>query len=103
MTAAAAAAAATATTTTATYHAIEQVESSESNGLILVIKTLQDQVLVSLYTLGMSAKDLGHRHQSKVLHYNTHNTCTSDKRLNIQTRPVTDRTSPSTRIRFGSG
>ena len=75
-TAAAAAATATATTTTTTTtttsgsdHAVEQIESSQSDGLVLVIKTQKYQVLVSLNALGMSAEDLGHRHQAQVLHW----------------------------------
>lgn len=33
----------------ATYHAIEQVQSSQADGLILVIQTLEDEVLMRLY------------------------------------------------------
>ena len=53
----------------ATDHAVEQVECTQSDGLVLVIKTLQDEIFVSLNTLGMSLEDLGHCHQAQILHY----------------------------------
>ena len=50
------------------HHAIQEVEGAEADGFVLVIKTLQYEVLVGLHTLGMSLEDLGHRHQTQVLH-----------------------------------
>lgn len=33
----------------AAYHAVEQVQSSQTDGLILVVQTLEDQVLMRLH------------------------------------------------------
>lgn len=51
------------------HHAVEQVESPQADGLVLVIQTLQDEVLVGLDRLGMSLQYLGHGQQAQVLHY----------------------------------
>ena len=64
----------------ATDHAVEQVECTQSDGLIFVIKTLQDEIFVSLNTLGMSLEDLGHCHQAQVLHYTDTQTLTDKQR-----------------------
>ena len=51
------------------YHAVEQVQSSQADGLVLVVQTLEDQVLVGLDRLGVGLQDLGHGQQPQVLHY----------------------------------
>ena len=53
-----------------TNHATEKVKGTQTNRLILVIETLQHEVLVSLDTLRVSLQDLRHRQQTQVLHYN---------------------------------
>ena len=51
------------------YHAIEQVQSSKADGLILVVQTLEDEVFVRLHWLGVALQDLWHGQQAQVLHY----------------------------------
>lgn len=51
-----------------THHSVQEVEGPQADGLVLVVQTLQDQVLVSLHGLGMCSQDLGHGQQAQVLH-----------------------------------
>lgn len=51
-----------------TYHAIQEVQSSEPDRLIFVIQTLENEVLVRLNRLGMCFQDFGHRQQAQVFH-----------------------------------
>lgn len=61
----------------APYHAVEKVQRSETNGLIFVIETLQDKVLMRLDRLGVRLQDLGHGEQAQVFH------CTKMKTHNL--------------------
>ena len=52
-----------------THHAVQEVEGPQPDGLVLVVQTLEDQVLVGLDRLGVGLQDLGHGQQAQVLHY----------------------------------
>lgn len=56
------------------HHAVEKIQSPQSDGLVLVIQTLQDQVLVRLHRLRVRLKDLGHSQQTQVFHCNRKHT-----------------------------
>jgi len=47
-----------------TDHAVEEIKSSQSYRLILIIQTLEYEVLVRLDTLWMGLEYLGHCHQT---------------------------------------
>lgn len=50
------------------HHAVEEVEGSEADRLVLVVKALQNEVLVRLHGLRVGLQDLGHGQQAQVLH-----------------------------------
>jgi len=50
------------------HHAVEEVEGSEPDRLVLVVKALQNEVLVRLHGLRVGLQDLGHGQQAQVLH-----------------------------------
>lgn len=50
------------------YHAVKKIKSPETNGLVFVVQTLQDQVLVGLHRLGVGLQYLRHGQQTQVLH-----------------------------------
>lgn len=46
------------------YHSIEQVQGPEPNGLVFIVETLQNEILVRLHRLWVSFQDLGHGQQT---------------------------------------
>lgn len=52
----------------AAYHAIEQVQGSETDRFVFVVQTLQDEVLMRLHWLRVGLQDLWHGQQAQVLH-----------------------------------
>ncbi len=57
------------------YHAVEKVQRSQSNRLVLVVQAHHDEILVRLHTLRVCFEDFRHRQQSQVLHWKTELTC----------------------------
>lgn len=51
-----------------THHSVQEVEGPQPDGLVLVVQTLQDKVLVGLHRLGVRSQDLRHGQQPQVLH-----------------------------------
>ena len=51
-----------------THHSVQEVEGPQADGLVLVVQTLQDEVLVGLHGLGVRPEDLGHGQQAQVFH-----------------------------------
>ena len=51
-----------------TYHSKQEIQSTQTNRFIFIIKTLKYQVFVGLYSFRVSFQDARHGQQTQVLH-----------------------------------